>query len=137
MRPPAASTGDDPAQEAGGRERQDALARSVPGPSHERRRLVGIGLAPDPAVAAVMRPVGLRRHVWNVVTVSLRQQIVPAPLLGRANSVYRMLGWGLMPVGALAGVRRPRGGPTRPLHRRRHPVRVSILAAVPRLLSDG
>jgi hypothetical protein len=24
-------------------------------------------------------------------------------LLGRVNSVYRMLGWGLMPAGALAG----------------------------------
>ena len=28
---------------------------------------------------------------------------MPAPLFGRVNSVYRMLGWGLMPVGALAG----------------------------------
>ena len=26
-----------------------------------------------------------------------------AAALGRVNSVYRMLGWGLMPVGALAG----------------------------------
>jgi MFS family permease len=33
----------------------------------------------------------------------LRQQVVPSALLGRVNSVYRMLGWGLMPVGALAG----------------------------------
>jgi MFS family permease len=38
-----------------------------------------------------------------VVTVTLRQQIVPGHLLGRVNSVYRMLGWGLMPLGALAG----------------------------------
>jgi MFS family permease len=37
------------------------------------------------------------------VTVSLRQRIVPGHLLGRVNSVYRMLGWGLMPAGALAG----------------------------------
>jgi len=28
---------------------------------------------------------------------------VPSRLLGRVNSVYRMLGWGLMPLGALAG----------------------------------
>ncbi len=28
---------------------------------------------------------------------------MPPRLLGRVNSVYRMLGWGLMPVGALAG----------------------------------
>ena len=41
--------------------------------------------------------------MWNVVTVSLRQRVVPGHLLGRVNSVYRMLGWGLMPFGALAG----------------------------------
>jgi MFS family permease len=65
---------------------------------------VGIGLAPDAAVAAVLLAgQGFAVAMWNVVTVSLRQQIVPSPLLGRVNSVYRMLGWGLMPVGALAG----------------------------------
>jgi MFS family permease len=63
-----------------------------------------IGLAPDPAVAAVMLAgQGFSVTMWNVVTVSLRQQIVPSALLGRVNSVYRMLGWGLMPAGALAG----------------------------------
>jgi MFS family permease len=46
---------------------------------------------------------GFAVAMWNVVTVSLRQQIVPSHLLGRVNSVYRMLGWGLMPLGALAG----------------------------------
>ncbi len=65
---------------------------------------VGVGLAPDAAVAAVMLAgQGFAVTMWNVVTVSLRQQIVPGHLLGRVNSVYRMLGWGLMPVGALAG----------------------------------
>jgi MFS family permease len=65
---------------------------------------VGIGLAPGPAVVAVMLAAqGFAVTMWNVVTVSLRQQLVPAPLLGRVNSVYRMLGWGLMPLGALAG----------------------------------
>ena len=65
---------------------------------------VGIGLAPDPAVAAAMLAgQGFAVTMWNVVTVSLRQQIIPPALLGRVNSVYRMLGWGLMPVGALAG----------------------------------
>ncbi len=64
----------------------------------------GLGLAPDPAVAAVMLAgQGFAVTMWNVVTVSLRQRIVPARLLGRVNSAYRMLGWGLMPVGALAG----------------------------------
>jgi hypothetical protein len=64
----------------------------------------GLGLAPGPAVAAVMLAAqGFAVTMWNIVTVSLRQQIVPARLLGRVNSVYRMLGWGLMPLGALAG----------------------------------
>jgi MFS family permease len=65
---------------------------------------VGIGLAPGPVVVAALLAVqGFSVTMWNVVTVSLRQRIVPAHLLGRVNSVYRMLGWGLMPLGALAG----------------------------------
>ena len=64
----------------------------------------GLGLAPDAAVAALMLAgQGFAVTMWNVVTVSLRQRVVPAHLLGRVNSVYRMLGWGLMPLGALAG----------------------------------
>ncbi|MFE3414900.1 hypothetical protein ACFXMT_43290 [Streptomyces mirabilis] len=39
----------------------------------------------------------------TVVTTSLRQQIIPGQLLGRVNSVFRMLRWGLMPIGALVG----------------------------------
>jgi MFS family permease len=65
---------------------------------------VGVGLAPNPIAAAVLLAAqGFAVTMWNIVTVSLRQQIVPSALLGRVNSVYRMLGWGLMPVGALAG----------------------------------
>ena len=65
---------------------------------------VGIGLAPDPVVAAALLAAqGFSVAMWNVVTVSLRQQVVPSDLLGRVNAVYRMLGWGLMPAGALAG----------------------------------
>ncbi len=41
--------------------------------------------------------------VWNVITVSLRQRIVPDHLLGRLNSAYRLLAWGTQPIGALAG----------------------------------
>jgi MFS family permease len=65
---------------------------------------VGIGLAPGPVVvAALLASQGFAVTMWNVVTVSLRQRVVPGQLLGRVNSVYRMLGWGLMPLGALAG----------------------------------
>lgn len=41
--------------------------------------------------------------VWNVVTVSLRQTLIPDELLGRVNSVYRFFGWGAMPIGTLLG----------------------------------
>ncbi len=41
--------------------------------------------------------------VWNVITVSLRQTIIPDRLLGRVNSVYRFFGWGMMPIGGAAG----------------------------------
>jgi MFS family permease len=65
---------------------------------------VGIGLAPGPVVVAALLAVqGFSVTMWNVVTVTLRQRVVPGHLLGRVNSVYRMLGWGLMPIGALAG----------------------------------
>lgn len=46
---------------------------------------------------------GLLGVVWNVITVSLRQAIIPDELLGRVNSVYRFLGWGMMPIGAALG----------------------------------
>ncbi|GAA2907489.1 MFS transporter [Nonomuraea rubra] len=64
----------------------------------------GIGLSPNAIVlGALLAVTGFVTTLWNIVTVSLRQQIVPSGLLGRVNSVYRMLGWGLMPLGALAG----------------------------------
>lgn len=40
---------------------------------------------------------------WNVVTVSLRQSVIPDHLLGRVNSVYRFLAWGSIPIGAALG----------------------------------
>ncbi|HWC81886.1 MAG TPA: MFS transporter [Pseudonocardiaceae bacterium] len=65
---------------------------------------LGIGLAPSPIVLGFLLGAnGFATTLWNIVSVSLRQRIVPTRLFGRINSVYRMLGWGLMPVGALAG----------------------------------
>jgi MFS family permease len=55
--------------------------------------LVGISLAVS-GVAIVL---------WNVVTVSLRQRITPDRLLGRMNAAYRLVGWGMMPIGSLLG----------------------------------
>jgi len=41
--------------------------------------------------------------MWNVITVSLRQRIIPDHLLGRVNSVYRFFGWGTISLGTLFG----------------------------------
>ena len=63
-----------------------------------------IGLMSNvPVVAAMNLLSGLLAVLWNVITVSLRQSIVPDQLLGRVNSVYRFLAWGMIPLGAIAG----------------------------------
>ncbi len=41
--------------------------------------------------------------MWNIITVSFRQAVTPDHLLGRLNSVYRLLAWGTMPIGAALG----------------------------------
>jgi MFS family permease len=55
------------------------------------------------AVAAGFALAGLGVMVWNVVTVSLRQRIVPDAFLGRVNACYRLVAWGAMPIGAGIG----------------------------------
>lgn len=63
-----------------------------------------IGITSLPAVVFAMFLIGSFTAVlWNVITVSLRQTIIPDNLLGRVNSVYRMFGWGMMPIGSLLG----------------------------------
>ncbi len=41
--------------------------------------------------------------LWNIVTVSYRQRMIPDDMLGRVNALYRFFGWGMMPFGALIG----------------------------------
>jgi hypothetical protein len=41
--------------------------------------------------------------MWNVVSMSLRQAMIPAELLGRVLSANRVVMWGGIPLGALAG----------------------------------
>lgn len=63
-----------------------------------------IGLANAPwIVALALFGEALGGMLWNVVTVSYRQRVIPDDLLGRVNSVYRFFGWGMMPLGALIG----------------------------------
>jgi ribosomal protein S19 len=52
------------------------------------------------ALFAVTAMLGI---IWNVITVSLRQAIIPPRMLGRVNSVYRFFAWGMMPIGAAIG----------------------------------
>jgi hypothetical protein len=58
-----------------------------------------------PVVLVLMAAGSFLAICWNVITVSLRQTIIPEQFLGRVNSVYRFLAWGMMPIGAgLGGV---------------------------------
>lgn len=88
-----------------------ALAKRL---GSERSLWVALALMPLPfvglyATSSVWIAVGLLfletfvAVLWNVVTVSFRQRMIPDALLGRVNSIYRFFGWGMMPVGALAG----------------------------------
>jgi Na+/melibiose symporter-like transporter len=54
-------------------------------------------------VTVMLSFAGFVTTLWNVVTISLRQAIIPKELLGRVNSAYRMVGLGAMPLGAVAG----------------------------------
>lgn len=52
---------------------------------------------------AMFALITLTGTLWNVITVSLRQALIPDHLLGRVNSVYRFFGWGMMPIGSVLG----------------------------------
>lgn len=63
-----------------------------------------LGLAHDRVFAgAALAAVGAGAIGWNVVTVSLRQSIVPAALQGRVNGAYRLIAVVGAPVGAVVG----------------------------------
>jgi len=63
---------------------------------------LGIAYAPGPvALAIVLAAFEFTGLVWNTVSVSYRQRKIPDALLGRVNSLYRLLAWGMMPVGLL------------------------------------
>ena len=56
-----------------------------------------------PVVFIVFGALSFTAVVWNVITVALRQTLIPDELLGRVNAVYRFFGWGMIPIGVLAG----------------------------------
>jgi len=64
--------------------------------------MAGLAATRSPLVAGALLTVnGVAVLVWNVVTVSLRQAIIPDWLLGRVGSAYLFIGLGAQPVGAL------------------------------------
>lgn len=63
-----------------------------------------IGLSSTWIAVAVVSGVGATLSAtWNVITVSMRQRIIPDHLFGRVNSVYRFFALGMMPIGAAIG----------------------------------
>jgi len=79
------------------------------GPAAQRMLLASavafaaIPLAPNGwALAAIMCAFQATGLIWNTVSVSHRQRVTPPELLGRVNSVYRLLAWGMMPLGLMA-----------------------------------
>lgn len=52
------------------------------------------------AVWATYAVIGMGVGGWNVLSATRRQRLTPRPLMGRVTSAYRMLAWGLMPLGA-------------------------------------
>ncbi|MHB1130679.1 MAG: MFS transporter, partial [Ilumatobacteraceae bacterium] len=55
------------------------------------------------SVVLVITVYAVASMIWNIVTVSLRQRIIPVELFGRVNSVYRFVGSGSIALGALIG----------------------------------
>ena len=63
-----------------------------------------IALVPNGYLAGVaMVVMGTGEGVWNVLTMSLRQAVIPDPLRGRVLSAFRMFGWGAASGGAALG----------------------------------
>jgi MFS family permease len=65
---------------------------------------LGLFFARDPySTGAMLFLSGFVVTAWNVITISLRQEIIPDRLLGRVTGAYRAVGAGAGPIGALAG----------------------------------
>lgn len=63
----------------------------------------GAGVAAIVMLAASWLGHGGGIAVWNVNTITLRQAVTPMRLLARMNATYRMLLFGALPAGSLAG----------------------------------
>ena len=81
------------ARMGGARTAQVMLLASAPA-------FLGVALAPGAwTLALSMALFEFSGLVWNLVAVSHRQRIIPPTLLGRVNSLYRLIATGMMPLG--------------------------------------
>jgi MFS family permease len=63
-----------------------------------------VALVPSPPLVAVLLALtSAAVIVWNVITVSMRQRIIPVAFMGRVTSGYRLAAWGAMPLGSVVG----------------------------------
>ncbi len=81
------------------------LARSVIGPYLVFGvAQVVIGIAPDAWLVGIAGYfLGTAITIWNVVTVTIRQQLIPPDMFGRVNAVYRWLGAAASAAGVACG----------------------------------
>jgi Na+/melibiose symporter-like transporter len=64
---------------------------------------IGFALTREPIVAMVLFAASsTAAMVWNVITLALRQALIPDEILGRAFATYRLLAYGSVPLGASA-----------------------------------
>jgi MFS family permease len=62
------------------------------------------GMTSTPLVATLaLMMIGVTVGICNVISISLRHVLVPADLMGRVNSSYRLVAVGMGPVGAACG----------------------------------
>jgi hypothetical protein len=62
----------------------------------------GLGTTTGFAMAGAML-LGLSNPLWNVVSTTIRQRLVPDQVFGRMMTAYLFIAWGMQPLGALTG----------------------------------
>ncbi|MGH8963679.1 MAG: MFS transporter [Jatrophihabitantaceae bacterium] len=66
--------------------------------------VAGMGMTRNGYIAVILFALsGGGVMVWNVLTMSLRQALIPQALFGRVQGAYRTVVWGAIPLGSLAG----------------------------------
>ena len=64
---------------------------------------MGFAVTNQPIVAMVLFCItGIGSLIWNIITLAMRQALIPDELLGRVFTSYRLLAYGSVPLGATA-----------------------------------